>query len=77
MRRYIYIYIFFAVALMSCSQQSECDGAFRNVVAFYEEQGDTLKLRAAEYLQASAGYHYGIRRTIPADINGALFVHQV
>lgn len=76
MKRYFYIFIFFAVALMSCSQQSERDGAFRKVVAYYEELGDSLKLRAAEFLRASAGYHYGIRRTIPADINGVLFVHQ-
>ena len=69
----ILLYVFLAVAVISCSHP-EHDAPFRNVVAFYKEQGDTLKLRAAEYLKASAGYHYGVRRTIPPGISGDSFI---
>ena len=70
---YILLYVFFSVAVISCSQP-EHDAPFRNVVAYYKEQGDTLKLRAAEYLKASAGYHYGVRRNIPPGISGDSFI---
>ena len=50
---------------MSCSPPQGHGSAFDRVVDTYKRSGDTLKLRAAEYLQASAKYHYGIKRSIP------------
>ena len=76
MRKSSLIVITFTVVLLaiSCSAPQGHGSAFDRVVDTYKRSGDTLKLRAAEYLRASAKYHYGIKRSIPLGINGSMFL---
>lgn len=37
---------------------------FERVAALYEEEGDTLKLRATEWLAKYSPYHYGVKRHV-------------
>ena len=62
------------LGIMSCTSSSVLDTAFDHVVSLYKNSGNTLKLRAAEYLRASAKYHYGVRRIIPANLEGNIFL---
>ena len=76
MRNPILIVIIIMVVLlaMSCSPSQVHGSAFDRIVDTYRQSGDTLKLRAAEYLRAFSRYHYGIKRSIPSEISGSLFL---
>ena len=76
MRKSILIVIIIMVVLlaMSCSPSKVHGSAFDRIVDTYRQSGDTLKLRAAEYLRAFSRYHYGIKRSIPSEISGSLFL---
>lgn len=64
----------FILLLYSCSEWHGCETAFDRVVAYYQASGDSLKLKAAEYLKTSAKYHYGIHYDIPRDIDPTPFL---
>ena len=48
-------------ALSSCTAVQE-ESAFERTVEYYRQQGDTLKMKAAEYLRDNSMYHQSIPR---------------
>ena len=52
------IVIVFLAVLPSCTAVQE-ETAFERVVDYYRSEGDTLKMRAAEFLRDNAMWHYG------------------
>ena len=49
------------LALSSCTSVQE-ESAFERTVEYYRQQGDTLKMKAAEYLRDNSMYHQSIPR---------------
>ena len=56
-----YIVIVFLAVLPSCTAVQE-ETAFERVVDYYRSEGDTLKMRAAEFLRDYSDYHRGVSR---------------
>ena len=55
------IVIVFLTVISSCTAVQEAT-VFDRTVSYYREQGDTLKMRAAEFLRDYSDYHYGVER---------------
>ena len=55
------IVIVFLTVISSCTAVQEAT-VFDRTVSYYREQGDTLKMRAAEFLRHYSDYHHGVER---------------
>ena len=62
------IVIVFLTVISSCTAVQEAT-VFDRTVSYYREQGDTLKMRAAEYLRDNAKWHYGVPRLFSKPLN--------